>query len=766
MMVFPPDLLDPKPGIETLRTHNRLVVSAPPGLGKSTVFCAALAQTFGKTIVAEPRRIAATSLARYIAQLRGEPLGEWVGYHIRFNQQVSAQTKLLYVTTGVLLNMLRTPHNLLDLNAVVIDEFHERQLETDVLLSLLMRFQQTVRPDLKLVVMSATLNVPRIQAFLNSPVVDYGSAQLQEVQGGEIISNGRYQIHVRYIDSGDIGEALDFIEVYEQTRALPPGGVLIFQPGKAEIDACTEIVTQRWPNAYILPLHAQLTDEEQDRIYAPVPKDMRPVIIATNIVETSITPPPVIRYVVDSGLEKVMLYSPKTRSYHLALDFISQASATQRAGRAGRLQDGLVIRLWSKEKQYTLPPVRPPEILRVDLTRVVLLTKTMGIDNLYELPLLDLPRHEQIAQAESALRYIGAVDESGKITSLGQQIAELPLEPRFARAVLHAAKEGDVTGLLYTVAMDSAGSPFAYINKQDPEYFSLYQRRNAFAIRNSFLQSDALLNGFLLYTYRRDPSICDMLRMRKKVLEEGLNIFEQMRNILEESGIDVHDEPDLDSWEIARRALAYSHADLLFFRNGPLFRPVLINSEEDITGYLLDRFSVVTQLSHFPSYLITHRIRKVNTRFVPYLISSATVISYELFSAVLAPFFKPTCLYLNSLGQLEMVVKFADEVEHNLLVPDEEIPNALTRLIEGSCITHSPELQQLAEAGRASHHPNLQMLLKEALRDYTNNTPFPNLVHYIAAVTKQLEHERSQGHPRDLLSSMQRSHLPRHYSPF
>lgn len=136
----------------------------------------------------------------------------------------------------------------------------------------------------------------------------------------------------------------------------------------------------------------------------------------------------------------------------------------------------------------------------------------------------------------------------------------------------------------------------------------------------------------------------------------------------------------------------------------------------------------------------------MNTRFVPYLISSATVISYELFSAVLAPFFKPTCLYLNSLGQLEMVVKFADEVEHNLLVPDEEIPNALTRLIEGSCITHSPELQQLAEAGRASHHPNLQMLLKEALRDYTNNTPFPNLVHYIAAVTKQLEHERSQGH--------------------
>lgn len=760
MTVFPRDLLDPKPGIEALRVHNRLIVSAPPGLGKSTVFCAALAQTFGKTIVAEPRRIAATSLARYIAHLRGEPLGEWVGYRIRFNQQVSTQTKLLYVTTGVLLNMLRNSHDLLDVNAVVIDEFHERQLETDILLSLLMRLQQTVRPDLKLVVMSATLNVPHIQAFLNSPVVDYGSAQLQENQGDEIISNGRYRVRVRYIDSGNVDEALDFIEAYEQAHALPPGGVLIFQPGKAEIDACAEIVARRWSDAYILPLHAQLTDEEQDRIYAPVPEDVRPVIIATNVAETSITPPPVIRYVVDSGLEKVMLYSPKTRSYHLALDFVSQASATQRAGRAGRLQDGLVIRLWSKEKQRTLLPVRPPEILRVDLTRVVLLTKAMGINSLYQLPLLDMPQYEQIAQAESALRFIGAVDESGKLTSLGQQIAELPLEPRFARAVLHAAKEGDVTGLLYTVAMDSAGLPFAYINKQDPEYFSLHQRRTAFATQNSFLQSDALLNGFLLYTYRRDPLICEVLRLRRKVLEEGLNIFEQMRNILEESGIDVYDEPDADSWEIARRALAYSYADLLFFRNGPLFYPVLANSKEDAAGYPLNRFSTVAQLAYSPEYIITHHIRKMDTRFASYIISSATVINYELFSAVLAPFFKPTCLYLTHSGQLGMVVKFASGVEHNLLVPNEQIPNALISLIKGSCITYSPELQQLAEAGRASHHPSLQALLTEALRDYTDDTLFPNLVHYIPAVTKQLEHKHAQDQPRNFLSSMPRSHFP------
>jgi ATP-dependent helicase HrpB len=420
--------------VEACVRHGTAVVTAPPGSGKTTRIPPALLQALdtrgGQILVLQPRRIAARAAARRIADENGWRVGGEVGYHVRFDRVAGDDTRLLVVTEGILTRLLQGDPALTGVAAVIIDEFHERSLHADLGLALLREVRAGLRPDLGIVVMSATLDAQPVARFLGGAAVIHA--------GGRV-----HPVEISYLQRSASGSLLDAIAAgVHRAVAETTADVLVFLPGAGEIQRCGARLAADLATAGIdvLPLHGDLPPEMQDRALQPGPR--RRIVLATNVAETSLTIPGVAA-VVDSGFFRQLRHDPRFGLDRLELRRISQASAEQRAGRAGRTAAGRAYRMWTPAEQRGLEPFDVPEILRVDLARVVLELRAWGIGDPAAFGWFEAPRREDLQRAEDLLVQLGALQQEGsRLTELGRTLLALPVHPRLGRLLVEAQRRG------------------------------------------------------------------------------------------------------------------------------------------------------------------------------------------------------------------------------------------------------------------------------------------------------------------------------------
>ncbi len=424
--------------------HPVVIVAGETGSGKTTQL-PKIALALGRRRIActQPRRIAATTMARRVAEELNTPLGGRVGYRIRFQAQCSERTQVIFATDGMLLAEIHQDPELSAYDTLIIDEAHERSLNIDVLLGHAKRLLER-RADLKLVISSATLDVERFSRH-------FGGAPVIQVAGR------CFPVETRYLPLGeddDLPEAV--AAAVEEGLRQASGDVLVFLSGERDIREAKEALEGRGCPVPVLPLHARLTQVEQARVFER--KKGRRVILATNVAETSITLPQV-DCVVDSGLARINRFSPRTGVERLKIEPISKASAEQRRGRAGRTAPGLCLRLYSEEDFAARPPFTDPEILRTSLASAILRMKALGLGDIEGFPFLDPPDRRQVRAAYQELREIGALDGEGGLTPLGERLAALPVEPRIGRIILAAAEEQALKEVLVIAAALSVQDP-------------------------------------------------------------------------------------------------------------------------------------------------------------------------------------------------------------------------------------------------------------------------------------------------------------------
>ena len=415
-----------------LHSSNRLIIRAPTGSGKSTQIPQMLLNvcTTGTILVLQPRRLAARMLCMRVAFEHGGEAGEEIGYQTRFETVVSEGTRVRFITEGILPRMLLSNPTLKGIAAVVFDEFHERSLTVDLGLALVRTLQEKFRPDLKLVVMSATLDTGPVAAYL---------------PGAEIIeSQGRtFPVNIQYITGAARQEswiaAISAVTTLIRNGAL--GDILIFMPGVYEIRKTVASLREMalGEQIEVLMLYGDLPVEQQRRVMEP--NQRRKVIVSTNISETSVTIPGV-RHVIDSGFARVNRYDAVRGFNTLYVERISVDSADQRAGRAGREAPGTCIRLWTVHDHASRSQRTVPEILRVDLAETVLQLKMLGFSDIEHFPWIEPPAHQTVEAAGTLLQELGALDPNGAITSDGKKMAELPMHPRLARLLLESSIRG------------------------------------------------------------------------------------------------------------------------------------------------------------------------------------------------------------------------------------------------------------------------------------------------------------------------------------
>ena len=428
------------------------VLEAPPGAGKTTLVPKHLLGApwlAGQRIVMlEPRRLAARAAARRIAALSGEPVGGTVGYAMRFERRAGPDTRLLVVTEGVLVRRLQADPALEGVGLLVFDEFHERSLDADLALALALEVRASLRPDLRLLVMSATLDGAAVSDLLGGAPVVRSEGRQFPVEVDHLGLDRELPVEERVARA--VGLALG------RSR----GDILAFLPGRREIERTRDLLAERLrePRPALLPLHGELPAAAQDAALAPAEPGTRKVVLATNIAETSLTIEGVA-CVVDGGLERRPRFSPRTGMSRLVTLPISRASAEQRRGRAGRLGPGLCLRVWGREEDRALVPQRPPEIEQADLAPLALELAAWGVADPAGLAWLTPPPAGAFAQARRLLAELGAVDDAGHITAHGRRMAELPLHPRLAHSLLRGAELGFGTTALAVAATLSVREP-------------------------------------------------------------------------------------------------------------------------------------------------------------------------------------------------------------------------------------------------------------------------------------------------------------------
>ena len=414
---------------------NAAVLVAPPGAGKTTRVPLDLLDApwldGRKIILLEPRRLAARAAAARMAQTLGEPVGGTVGLRVRLGSKISVRTRIEVVTEGVFTRMILDDPELAGVGAVLFDEFHERSLDADLGVALALDAQGGLREDLRLLVMSATLDGARVAQLMgDAPVV---------------ASEGRaFPVETRYVER-DPNRRIEEAVAELTLRALraDPGSVLVFLPGQAEIRRTADLLAGRvGPEVQLAPLYGALPPAEQDRAVAPAPHGTRKVVLATSIAETSLTIEGV-RIVIDSGLARVPVYEPGLGLTRLVTARASRASVDQRRGRAGRTEPGLCWRLWSEAGTNALEPFSRPEILSADLAGLLLDCAAWGVADPRTLAFLDPPPPPALSEARTLLADLGALDPDGRLTETGQRLRALPLPPRLARMVTVAAGSGE-----------------------------------------------------------------------------------------------------------------------------------------------------------------------------------------------------------------------------------------------------------------------------------------------------------------------------------
>ncbi|QIG48658.1 ATP-dependent helicase HrpB [Nordella sp. HKS 07] len=416
---------------KALASHANVVLAAEPGAGKTTLVpLALLAEPWlqgRKIVMLEPRRLAARAAASRMAQTLGEPVGATVGYTVRLDRKISAQTRIEVVTEGILTRRLQTDPALGDIGLLIFDEFHERSLDGDLGLALALDAQSALREDLKILVMSATLDEARLSTHL-------GDAPVLSAPGRT------FPVETRYGDRPERATlARDMARAIRGHLGEAKGGILAFLPGEAEIrrteDALKE--TALAANAKVMPLYGAMALADQDQVLKPAPDGTCKIVLATTIAETSLTIDG-IDMVVDSGLKRSPRFDPATGMTSLATVRVSQASADQRRGRAGRQGPGICIRLWPEQEMRALKAHDEPEILIADLAPLALELANWGVNDATALRFLDPPPAAAFAQARDLLGELDALDGSGAVTQMGKMMARLPLHPRLAHMIVRA----------------------------------------------------------------------------------------------------------------------------------------------------------------------------------------------------------------------------------------------------------------------------------------------------------------------------------------
>lgn len=419
--------------LTAVKHQHQVILKAAPGAGKSTYFPLQLIQNqvvTGKVIMLEPRRLAARNIARYLAEQLGEQVGQRVGYRVRGETKVSASTQLEIVTEGVMTRMIQNAPELDGVDLLIFDEFHERSIHADTALALSLEVQEALRDDLKLVVMSATLDQEALQSLL--PEACY------------IESEGRsFAVETRYapLTANDHLPTV-MAKNIESLMNKESGSLLAFLPGVAAIKQVQERLSHLPDDVEVCPLYGQLSFTEQQKAISPAEKGKRKVVLATNIAETSLTIEG-IRLVVDSGLERVARFDLKNGLTRLEQTRIAQSSAIQRAGRAGRIEEGICVRLYSESQLKQQPQVPQPEILHSDLASLVMELAFWGTTDIHELKWLDIPSAAALQQAKQLLFSLGLITEQGQLTAEGKQAHDLGVEPRAAAMLIKSQSHSD-----------------------------------------------------------------------------------------------------------------------------------------------------------------------------------------------------------------------------------------------------------------------------------------------------------------------------------
>jgi len=418
-----------------LAGHASAVLVASPGAGKTTLVPIHLLDAGwrgnGVIVLLEPRRLAARAAARRMASLLNEEPGETVGYRMRLESKVSAKTRILVVTEGVFARMILDDPDLKGVACVLFDEFHERSLDADFGLALALDVQAALRGDLKILVMSATLDGARVASLLgDAPVIE---------------SEGRaYPVEIRHRDRKSDERIEDAMaRAIRDALADETGSILAFLPGQGEIERTARLLEDRLPaNVVLAPLYGAMEGRDQDAAIKPAPQGRRKVVLATSIAETSITIDGV-RVVIDSGLARLPKYEPATGLTRLETVRAARAAVDQRAGRAGRTEPGVAIRLWHEGRTAALPAFAPPEILEADLSGLLLDCAAWGVTDPATLAFLDAPPKPALAEARALLTRLGALDASGRLTPDGEAMRALALPARLAHMVAEAGKRGE-----------------------------------------------------------------------------------------------------------------------------------------------------------------------------------------------------------------------------------------------------------------------------------------------------------------------------------
>ncbi len=544
--------------LEALRSSGRIILQAPTGSGKSTqipqmILDAGLVPEAREIVVMQPRRIAARMLARRVAFERHGRVGDEVGYQVRLDRCAGPTTRVRYVTEGILLREgLRAP-TLPHIGVLVFDEFHERHLYGDLSLAMALRLQAEARPDLRVLLMSATLDTAPLRRFLPDAAV--------------LCSEGRsFPVDIRYLDRDPRAAGTDLWQAAaaaaDSLAALTPGDLLVFMPGRFEIDRTLEALrrTRVGRESDLLPLHGDLPPDAQDRALAP--SSRRRIIVATNIAETSLTIDGVTG-VIDSGQARVARYDPARGVDQLQLEPISQASADQRSGRAGRTAPGVCVRLWTRAGHATRPPRETPEIHRVDLAEAVLTLRAHGISDWSTLALPDPPDEAVLLRTTSFLVGLGALDAGGGLTPLGRELLDYPADPRSARLMIEAERRG-VHEAAAQIAGILQGRPL-FLRQAAP---AVKQRRmdrfGGDASSDLLVQLRALRHAAAL---RFDRTACDDLGLHAATARQALEAARQFTRIgnrrIEEEGAAAEED------EALRRCLVVAFADRLARRRDP-----------------------------------------------------------------------------------------------------------------------------------------------------------------------------------------------------
>jgi ATP-dependent helicase HrpB len=492
-----------------------------------------------KVVVLQPRRVAARTVAARVAWERHVALGQEVGYQIRFDDQTSLGTRICYVTEGILLRWLQADRTLPDVGIILFDEFHERNLLSDVALALLKQVQETSRPDLKLIVMSATLEAESVAAYLSG-----GDAS---ARCPIVLSEGRaFGVEVEYLthpDSRPITEqAADAVE--QILRSGEPGDILVFMPGMAEINATIGALgAMRVHERFApIPLHGELPPEDQDRAFVPSP--LRKIVVATNVAETSVTIDG-IRHVVDGGLARVARYDPERGISTLFLEEISRASADQRKGRAGRTAPGTCHRLWTESGHLNRPERNTPEIQRSDLAEVVLLLHSLGIRKAGAFAWLDRPDPQAVERAETLLHILGAIDPGTEhLTPIGRRMLRLPMHPRYSRMLVEAGERGCVPAAALCAALVSGRDLLMRLGRDDQhiaearELFEASQESDFYRLMLAY--QFARQRNFSVEACRRYGVHAQTARQVEQTFGQILQIAQQQGFIKDEESVTEH----------------------------------------------------------------------------------------------------------------------------------------------------------------------------------------------------------------------------------